>query len=420
MKILRFKADHFILFSMPFIIFLGPSMPIFGSFLSQVFYFFLTLFVIFRLNFKLNYIYFFLFYILLSIVVILIHIPTDYFLMDSLTANFNWLIGGLSITLSLSILLYNNYLFYKFIRYLFFLYILILALGIIQLLTGDNFISTYFDSRVNYLGFFFPTSFFTNPNDLSYFIILIYPIIFLFLINNKNYITSFLITIVSFFLVINTESYLSFLYIILYLFFLIIIYLIFLVSNFKKNSLNIVQILKTFFLLLLFFLVFRFLTSGFPFFSQFISTISLSIDTIFTFNLNNPIIGGRISIITENFYKFLSSNFLIGSGPGSSIYFTGYPLHNFFLTLLFEYGILVFISFLVFLLQILFYLFKVIHRFKGYQFAFILNFIIFIFLLPVSTSVISEGIQRKSLWIILGLILGFINNKFFETEVRKV
>ena len=177
---------------------------------------------------------------------------------------------------------------------------------------------------------------------------------------------------------------------------LLIIFIYFLKSNIVKF--NIGKIIMPLFFM--FFLV-KFLTEQ----GSFLTSIILKSDRMFED-------ASRVNLLSKGFELFIDS-FLLGVGPGNLgvMYTNVYGMtliapHNLFLEILVEYGILVFLGFVLLLVKI----YKRKKQLNGYS-----KFIIYgtFVLLPFSSLINSLYLLTPNLWVLIGslLIISNINYK---------
>ena len=116
----------------------------------------------------------------------------------------------------------------------------------------------------------------------------------------------------------------------------------------------------------------------------------------------------RVDLIKGSLQLFLQS-YLLGVGPGQSSYQLGINPHNFFIELLADYGIFIFIGFAILFVRLLFS-FREIKEVKlaALNMAFVLSFSI--------VSVSSSSANRiRATWIVISILSSLVS---FEEEVK--
>ncbi len=253
-----------------------------------------------------------------------------------------------------------------------------IAIGVYNTYTGNHL--TALDSSHLRYGTHFPLAYYGNPNDYASFIgIGILATFFYYAINRKYLIIMIILNIVGFHLIDRSGSRAIFISILL-------LYLLFaLIYIFK----NLIRKYWTYFAVVIAFMAIGFvyiLLFDFSIFSDFIlnhvTTQANASSDLF-----------RLQLIQDAF-TLVNQSHGFGLGPGMSTYYLGINLHNFYLEVLTEYGVFVFIG----ILYITIYNF--IFNNDGGTFEFVLSKAYFpvLVILTISSSAI---FRDRSFWVLL-------------------
>ncbi|MCR4431983.1 MAG: hypothetical protein NUV45_13315 [Tepidanaerobacteraceae bacterium] len=404
--------SYFVIMGVPISI-IGPFIKILNIKISDIYYIFLLPYIIIKVIFyfykckKSNAnksIIFIILFLLIFCFYSLASIIWSVNYNESYEA-FKWILSGSAITLSI-ILTINKNNFNIFMKVIFYLYLIICINSIYEILTGNYYFSRNesFIFTLNPYLLHYPLSFFTNSNDLAFFLVIFLPFIINYLLNKKNCLINIMMLIIivaAIFIILNTNSRLTYITIALMVISLLIYNLI------KINLLNLSRFLAICFGIFLAYLIIRNLDP---------TILYKEINSILEMNSNSDFYAARAQIIKKGLVYFWNGNF-IGLGAGGSMSLLRIPMHNIFLGILVDYGIFIFIYFIAVIGYTLYQLIIIYNEIKySFEYKFyVLSCIFNILVMPLTMSISSDAISRKYTWVLFGIIFLFI--KIYKEEI---
>lgn len=377
---------------LPFLVFIGPYFSIGSINISHLYNFIILVYVIYAIlvnkyNGNNTFILFFVFILTYSLISLT---WSDYSVIGE-SIIFALLTGFGVMTFISS---FNPKELVLFLKSLTFFTIVVFVLAVIEILMGFYLVydNAEFIFRKNAYALNYPGVFFTNPNDLGQFLIVAASIMILTLLEKKKYLYSLFIIVVTLFILVNTSSRLS------VIVFILIILVYYLISN-SRGHINITKTLS---------LVLIFITS-----SIFLIINEINIfEEFIKVDSNQGYYQGR-SELYNSLFELGLENLFFGAGLGGSYFVTGVGPHNMLLFLFADFG---FIITGLFIFSLIISLIKLWKCKSLTIFSVNINTIIlsiFIFF-PIISSISSANEQRKTVWILLGIVFALlsINRKF--------
>ena len=250
---------------------------------------------------------------------------------------------------------------------------------------------------------YYPTVFFSNPNDVAYYLLIATPISISYLIKNNKKILPLIVSIFSLIIILNTESKLTLLSMIFVLFTVICLI-------YKSNTTVRRYLLFTIFMILLFTII-LFILDNPNVGNIFMSNQLLKVDksqSYFTIRQN----------LLQQAFELGIEYFPFGAGLGSITSLLNIPPHNLFALFWADLGIFIFILFISFYLYGIYKLYKV-YSFNSRnlkKYTMISSIVLALWtIMPIITSISSVAEQRKITWILIGLSISqikiYTNNK---------
>lgn len=294
---------------------------------------------------------------------------------------------GLMFLFQFLIIVNNREILKKSISIFSLNYYLVLLVGLIETLSGIYIHSTHYiqTNNLNSLGYHFPMVMTNNTNDFAVFLFLFFPLVLFNLTRVKKYknLLIFIIYCLITFLIFNTESRLGSFFIILYGFLFIPYSLLYKLKN-KGLKVSMLLLLTLLSLIILIF------------------NIPILTDIFYSIK-NDP----RITLINIAWGSF-SDTYGLGLGIGSLFNVTSINIHNYVLEIFFEFGLMVFTFFFLWLIYIFYKLNKVYYEsfnVKLLLFYFKLNIILIPFWGGISSTITSNPF----IWIFYAFIVAFLN-----------
>ena len=256
----------------------------------------------------------------------------------------------------------------------------------------------YFAVFFNTFGKHYPVVAFSNTNDLSQFLVLLFPCCYYFLKSKK--IIWLIYLVLSFFVIFNTESKLS---LISYVSIIVLSYTVY-TNSIKSNGK-----LKNVVIAILFII-------GILIIDSYTNFISITIERFFNISISADYYVGRSNIYVKLFE--LSKKLPFG-GFGSAYAIQIMPPHNLMLYILCDYGWCAFVLFVLFLFNIVKRVYKnVLESAKNDKFFYSLVFTNLLFFVILS-SVSSCNEQRKAIWIFLGICIRIAYYKNIKLNMKE-
>lgn len=392
---------------MPYFIFIIPVIPMVKN-LNYAYLVFIFLYII--SNFRVKEIYKVKELIILNLIFIL-------YAFTSLMWSNNFglgiitllsLVTGFIIELSICFFI-NQSNIDKFLKHITICTSIILCLSLYEIITGNYIFVTNLDfvGRLNSYTLYCPITFFANPNDLAYYMMIAMPICISYLKNIQNrlkrkiYIVTFFT--LSVFVIWNTESRIS-------LISLCIIFLIVLIFFSIRNTKKFIHIFTIAVLIII---------GGFV-----ISKISninlyqiLNIDDLFRINKNESYFTVR-EILLKEAYNLGIEKFPFGAGLGTVTSMLNIPPHNIFALFWADLGFIGFGIFLIYYIliikKILFGFIKIKQKNKKYSLLYAL-LIAMMINFPIASNISSGAEQRKITWLLFGMSIALVK---LTNEVR--
>ena len=287
---------------------------------------------------------------------------------------------------------------------LLFVLLVMISLGFWNCITGDH-LSEYWNSVVYGQARFVPVAVFQGQNDYAVYLSLNIPFVLVFIRYRNNIIEKFLGIIILFsalHLLVQTFSRANYIAFIIEIGF----WFIFLMKLKTKYKILILIILLT---LIIYIAFFEYMQDSFE-------TIVEELKTVNYKNFSNSV---RASLIRNSFiFVIKSSGF--GVGAGNAVYYMknfaiydihGIPyIHNWWIKVLLEYGILIFVGYIMFYLILLFNLYKSYFTLTVTSEKMICEALL-MGLLSLSIIGFNESpvIALKIWWIYIGFALSFLN-----------
>ena len=287
---------------------------------------------------------------------------------------------------------------------LLFVLLVMIGLGFWNCITGNH-LSEYWNSIVYKWARFVPVAVFSGQNDNAVYLSLNIPFILVFIRYRSNIIEKFfgiMILFSALYLLVQTLSRGNYIAFIIEVGF----WFIFLMKLKTKYKMLILIILLTLIIYIAFF----------EYIQNIFGSIIIQMKTI---NFGDPSINVRINLIRNSVFLLVKS-IGFGVGAGNAVYHMknfaiydthGIPyIHNWWIKVLLEYGILIFIGYIMFYLNILFNLYKLYFTLNSNSEKMICEALLIVL---VSLTVIgfseSPIMALKIWWIYIGFALSFLN-----------
>jgi len=307
----------------------------------------------------------------------------------------------------------------KDLKNLYILWMIILVsfvgIGLLEMFTGYRLQSSGYFGTIWANKMIWPTAVFHNTNDFASFLVLSIPFIWVWLKYGKGKIlkwsTGIILFTCVFFLLIKTSSRLNFFAVCLE-----IIFIFFYLLNINKK-IKIIIILG--FILILIFTIYP----------QFFSNPSNFFKNLLTYQNYSSSIASRGNIIKNSLYSLVDS-FGFGVGAGNIEYyiarFAKYPIiggilipHNWWIEILADYGILIFIGYLLFYFNLIYSLWKIWYKINKRQEKMICEALLIALVGFLLSSIgPSSMIQLKYHWVFFGFALAFLNYYRLKYKTR--
>jgi teichuronic acid biosynthesis protein TuaE len=308
----------------------------------------------------------------------------------------------------------------KIFKIIFIVLLINIFIGLIEITTGwhlKEIPSYYINTWVTNA----PFTFFQNINDAATYFVLYLPLSFatLYKVRRSKFLFA-LVFIVSALIVLSTSSRLNYLVLSIQL----VAYFYFLTDKTKYKMLKRLLLSSLVVIFILFIVTNIYILDGGYINNQIINEMA-SLKGFFSDEAGSLFIRRRLIVESLN---VLYESGLLGVGAGNIEFsmrntniaeLTGTEtLHNWWLELIGNYGIVIFVLFIIFYLKILVNLWKIKNRTKSYPLK-IYSFSLFVSLLSFSLSSMSSSsiIQLRYIWILFGLGLAVI--KLGKEEHKK-
>lgn len=273
-----------------------------------------------------------------------------------------------------------------FIKNMHYLNLIVMIFSLYEIFFKNGIImnNMEFIDRKNEFGFNYPLVFFTNPNDLAYYLSISIFITFQYFMNKSNCLLKccivFLVTI---FIILNTNSRLSLIY-------LIFIFLGTLIILNKNRDFRVFLSIILFMICLLFSYFYIIDIKEYDFFTGRFQLLKGAVEGFYI----SPIVGLGLGNISN----------ILGNSPHSTIF-----------TFLADMGIIGLSIFLLFYLSLLKKLFNCIDFYKNkadYLKVLYSSNLITLLIFPLLTIVTSSAEQEKITWVILGISMFLIRLEY--------
>lgn len=277
----------------------------------------------------------------------------------------------------------------KFLNSLYILainYIGVLFVALLEIFSGLYFYATHYIQtfQLNFLNLNYPLVMFNNTNDLAVLLFMLHPlVIYVLRIKNANNKFISFIFIVIIFVIFNTESRLASVLILIYGILWPIIYLI--------NKIGKTRIIRYLIIISLLFLV---------------SVVTLIDLDILMKAINEVLNDGRVNIYS-NALKLFFESYGIGLGIGGTYNTGNYGImnvHNYLLELLFEFGLIIFFMYFIWLMYIFVKNIYAIRNVKIKEKIFLQYLNLHLFLLFIWGSISSTMTSRPHIWILYSIV----------------
>lgn len=413
-NISRFLQNKLIIV-LPLFVIVAPAIPVIGNLLNQVYYLLILSLVILELitnPIKHKKIMFFVFFIVFLFLYALMTYP--FLGNDMMLTVLKWILSGTALTLGMGVMIDSGNI-QKFMTVFSFTCFVTLIVSLVEIGTGWHVVNTIFAEMENNISENYATGFFGNINDLANYLIICLSFCTFYLITEKKKLIKVISIIIMIFIIINSESYLAYLSLICLFTITVVMKIIY---N-KKFNMEIrikpkafLQLIMSSLVLMSFIILFKdHLDDNFM---AVVKEINTRLVQLFSSSENDLYVKGRTIILERSFNDFINSNILFGSGIGYAVSTYGMPLHNLFGTFLFEFGLIIFISFIYLLVSMALKLIRIIRYSDTTNKWFNKNFAIVVFsqlaILPITSTIPSEALQRKMIWFIFGFVLICIKN----------
>ncbi|WP_028828641.1 O-antigen ligase family protein [Proteocatella sphenisci] len=382
------RFELFIIMMIPFASFFGAFIKISSIGLSNVYSVILFVLVLKRflkksyagINYIVFYFIFFIFYSIASLLWSSNHIEGIRILTSLIT-------GIITMLYIASLNKDEVIVFTKGIKYFV---IFILGMAGYEMATGNYlfFNNELFIYRITDFGLRYPGVAFTNPNDLSQFLIFGGSFVIMSLFQKRKILKGSLILIATFFVIANTGSRLAMIstLIVLFLFFMKDI-----ISSKMRSLLISIPIILG--IISIFIIVLE--VNVYDIIDEFLKIDSSQMYYSARDNLYGSLINTGVD------------NFLHGAGLGTSYNVSFTAPHNMILFIFSDYGFIWTAGFLFIIVYSLFILFKYRNLFfEKCNYNYFTFAILSIF--PIFSSISSTNEQRKSIWILLGLVFALV------------
>lgn len=298
-----------------------------------------------------------------------------------------------------------------FIKHMHICTLIILIIGTYEIYTGNCLFIKNIDfvGRLNMYDNYYPTVFFSNPNDVAYYLLIGTPISIVHLTMNKGKkISSLILSIFSLVVILNTESRLTLMAIVA----LTCISIILICK--KKITVRKYLIFNLCGIIVCILVLTKFGVENTS--NTFINNELLKIDT------SESYFTIRDNLLQQSFNLGIKT-FPFGAGLGSITSLLNIPPHNLFALLWSDLGIFIFILF------ICFYLYGIYKLYKTYNFNFtnsnkyrVMSSILLVLwtMMPIITSISSVAEQRKITWVLIGLSISQIKMCMINNRINQI